>query len=253
MSGSSEPGGRLVPASLRALCLAAALAAASPHASSAAATSPAPMGVAAGVVERASGGVAASRDGAARPLAAGAAMLERDVIETGEGAAATVRFADGSRLTLGAGTRASLGRFAYDPATGRGALSVLVASGAFEFVSGRMNKDGYDIRAPFAALSLRGTRVGVDVANEAIFVVEGEAVARFLTGETVSLKPSECTFRAAGHRNRDSGIACGEPFEAFRRTLAAIRADADRLAPDIILQQLGIRLPSPDQRSASPN
>jgi hypothetical protein len=57
-----------------------------------------------------------------------------------------VAFADGSILTLGAGTRATVERFAYDPATGRGVLSIHAAAGAFEFSSGRMNKDGYDIR-----------------------------------------------------------------------------------------------------------
>jgi hypothetical protein len=257
MGVSMQPAaGSPVGTFLRTACLAAALGASPPAAAASPDITPAAAAAvaAAGVVETASGAVAASRDGAIRPLGAGAAVGEGDVIETGQGAAAAVvRFADGSRLALGAGTRASLGRFAYDPATGRGRLSVLVAAGAFEFASGRMDKDGYDIRTPFATLSLRGTRVGVDVANEAIFVVEGEAVARFLTGETVSLKPSECTFRAAGLRSRESGIACGESFEAFRRTLAALRAEADRLAPDIVRQRLGIRLPSPDQRRASPN
>jgi hypothetical protein len=251
MGATMEPAGRLVRAPLRLLCLAALLAALPPPAAADGVRGAAAL---AGTVETASGGLTVHRGpGPAPTLATGAAVREGDVLETAGGSAVTVLFLDGSRLSLGARTRASVDRFTYDPATGRGALSVLVAAGAFEFASGRMDKAGFDIRTPFAALALRGTRVGVDVANEAIFVVEGEAVARFLTGETVSLKPSECTFRAAGGRGRTSGIACGEPFAAFKRTLAAIRTEADRLAPDIVRQRLGIRLPSPDQRRASPN
>jgi hypothetical protein len=230
---------------LRVACLAVALAPAAALAGEAARS--------AGRAEVAVGRVtAAARGGAVRPLAAGGAVAEGDAIETGAGSAAVVAFADGSLLTLGAGTRAAVERFAYDPVARRGVLSVRVAAGAFEFASGRMNKDGYDLRAPFVALALRGTRVGTDVVNEAIFVIEGEANARFLTGETLQVRAGGCTLRAAPGRDLLSGLACADPFAAYRLSFRALLAAADALNPDL-LDRLGIRLPSPDQRNASPS
>jgi hypothetical protein len=123
-------------------------------------------------------------------------VLAARAVVTGAGETASVSFLDGAVLTLGPGSRATIGPHRYDPATGRGALSVDVAAGTFGFRSGAMAKADHDIRTPFATLVLHGTRFGVDLVNEGIIVLEGAAEARFLGGEVLRLAAGQCTARA---------------------------------------------------------
>lgn len=197
----------------------------------------------------------ASQDNVSRPLATMAVVHEREVITTGPGSGVEITFADGARLALGPGSQATVHRYTYDPETRRGRLSLDVSSGLFEFESGAMRKDGYQIGTPFAQLELRGTRFGVEVANEAIFVVEGEAVARFLTGEVLSLKPSECTFRSPDFRRGTDGRACDPVELQYTELVALLNAARQAVTPvDLQVRALFLRFPSPDQGVAiSPN
>jgi hypothetical protein len=196
--------------------------------------------------------VTGSVSGSTRAITTRNGIFEQDMIETSGRSAVRVAFADGSLLTLGPASRALIERFAFDPKAGHGTLSIWVATGVFEFASGKMNKDGYNIRTPFATVALHGTRFGADVVNEAIIVIEGETTARFLTGETLDLQPSECTFRTAEGRTSAAGPACDEPLDAYMTTVGMIRAAADDLIPEI-QRRLGFRLPSPDSRSVKPS
>ena len=86
-----------------------------------------------------------------------------DILETGDGGAITIVFADESTFSLGEGGRMVLDELVYDPVTAEGSSAFSVLTGVFVFVSGEIapnNPDGMIVSTPVAVVGIRGTHGG---------------------------------------------------------------------------------------------
>src|SRR4051794_4254681 len=119
-------------------------------------------------------------------------VFSQEVIETGPEAATRIVFRDGTRLSMGPSSRVTLDRYVYDPKTGTGRLAMNFLSGVFEFLSGAMNEAGYDLRTPFAQLSVRGTQVIIDTDARAIVVPGGSVLVTTVDGQQFLVSRDEC-------------------------------------------------------------
>jgi hypothetical protein len=101
-------------------------------------------------------------------------VFSQEVIETGPDAATRLVFLDGSELSIGPSSRVTLDEYIYDPGNkGAGRLSVNLLSGVFQFASGDIPANGYDLRTPFATIAVRGTLVEIDIEQGVVHVKEG--------------------------------------------------------------------------------
>jgi hypothetical protein len=102
-----------------------------------------------------------SRDGRLQPLAPGQELRNGDVVNTGEGARATLRLAEGSAVKLGQGARMTFYSRSANPVRYfRGALDI--ATGAFRYTTGLLRRAaGRDltVRVGTATIGIRGTDV----------------------------------------------------------------------------------------------
>lgn len=117
-------------------------------------------------------------------------LLKADLVRTGMGARATVRFIDGSRLTLGEVAEAMLDDYAMR-ARRSGTMFVDIIKGAFLFqsgVMGAMADNRVEIRTPVANLMLRDEAEiwgGPIDGGHGIIVLSGIVVARNDAGSVV--------------------------------------------------------------------
>lgn len=120
--------------------------------------------------------VRGTREQITRELAVQDNVYSEEVIETDVDAATRIVFADGTELSMGPASRMVLDRFVYDPGAGTGQLALQVVTGVFEFASGEIPEDSYQLRTPFGNLSIRGTRLSIVVnpgAHAVVKVTEG--------------------------------------------------------------------------------
>lgn len=116
---------------------------------------------------------------ATRDLFVRTPVVEDERIETPRDGAVHLVFADGTSFRLGSQSKAMLDRFVYDPTRGRGQMSLDLGTGAFRFISGRMDKRDYNLRTPTATIGLRGTDFVVDV------LADGTTTVTVLSGAVV--------------------------------------------------------------------
>lgn len=107
-----------------------------------------------------------------RELAIKDDVYTEEVVETTADAATRIVFLDGTELSMGPSSRMVLDRYVYDPNAGTGELVMRTVSGVFEFASGSIPAEGYDLRTPFGNLAVRGTRLRLVVSPGAQGVVE---------------------------------------------------------------------------------
>jgi hypothetical protein len=123
-----------------------------------------------GHVETADGPVFAVRaDGIRVPLQKGDAVLPGDQLETGQGGAVSVTFADQASFSLGEKGAMAIDEFVYDPAGGAGSSVVSVMEGVFVFVSGQIAKtmpDAMMVKTPVMSIGVRGTKVAGTAGQE---------------------------------------------------------------------------------------
>jgi FecR protein len=102
----------------------------------------------------------------------------QELLETLPESSALVRFIDGSKLTIGAGSHILVDQFVFDPASGAGNALISITSGALRFATGAMPKGKTVIDTPTATLTLRGTvvRVGVKPNGDTELVVDEGSV-----------------------------------------------------------------------------
>lgn len=125
----------------------------------------------------------------------GDAVADHEWLETLAQSGMLVRFADGSRLTLGADSKVLLDAFVYDPAHSdsdeAAKAAIALPAGLLRYVTGAMPKGRTVIETPTATLTLRGTdvRVGVNDRGETHLTVdEGKVTVRSkLTGEQIEV------------------------------------------------------------------
>jgi hypothetical protein len=156
-------------------------------------------------------------------------------VETVQGGALRLRFADGSELSLGSASVVVLDRFVYDPAAGSGGV-VELGAGAFRFISGTVGQDSnLSFQTPTATIGIRGTDFVVVVRRD------GATTVGAISG-LISVAP----------RDGGSGADIAPGFftyvdeltvdvEAFEAPVPADdpAALADWLSPDLFVAEVG--------------
>jgi len=122
------------------------------------------------------GVVTALRGGQPRTLRLAASLFQGDHIVTGPQSRVRIELADGSLLSLGAGTRVALTTVAFD-ADGRGLRGIfkLVLGILRSSLSGVVWRDGFSVETRAAVASVRSTDFVTEVLSEksSVFVVDG--------------------------------------------------------------------------------
>ena len=130
-----------------------------------------------------------------RRLARTNPVFAEELMETDADGFTRLRFADESRLNIGANSRMTLDRFVYDPDSGAGEMTVNAARGVFRFISGKLDRSGVALRSPVATIGVRGTDLVYEVAADhvtRVWVLDGEVlVTASATGEQAVLGPLE--------------------------------------------------------------
>ena len=93
-------------------------------------------------------------------------LYSGDMIETGAGRVALV-LVDGTRVSLGAGTQATVEHVLYDPAVKKGEIAFSVEAGAVSFVAGDVARDNLDaltFHTPSAVVGAQGATGALRVA-----------------------------------------------------------------------------------------
>jgi hypothetical protein len=152
------------------------------------------------VVER-SGAVNVLRQGVARALAPGDAVLVADLVVTGAGSRVTIEFADRALLTVGPRTQVDISQYVVRPDEGlfRGVLSLI--SGIVRVAFFADDRDSaLEVRTRTAVASVRSTEWIVDLtpAGTAVLAIDGQVAVRGLAGGEVVLGPGEGTDVAPG-------------------------------------------------------
>jgi hypothetical protein len=163
-------------------------------------------------------------------------VFSQEVIETGADSATRIVFLDGTELSMGPSSSVTLDRYVYDPAQGTGQLVMNVISGVFEFASGAIPSEGYDIRTPFATIAVRGTRIDIVALQEGVVGVKEGTVLVTRQGATSVLGPDECFVLPAGATQAEirSGDACLQPLAPIALMLAALAGPpAGPLVPQV--------------------
>lgn len=148
-------------------------------------------------------------------------IFSEEVIETSPEGATKVVFNDGSELVMGPNSRVTLDRYVFDPDAGDGSLTVSLVSGIFEFASGLIPSDGYDIRTPFANLAIRGTvlRVLITPTGLQVTAPQGIITARDASGRVIELdSASNCIIWGVDFANLGRLEECGSLISAFITT-----------------------------------
>ena len=124
----------------------------------------------AGRIKTVKGAVSVERSGQRMPATIGMPVQEKDVVTTGADGSVGITFTDSSMLSAGPNSVLALDRYAFDAATGKGALEANLAKGTLAAISGKMVKrspESMKIRTPAAIMGVRGTEFVVKVDDPA--------------------------------------------------------------------------------------
>lgn len=129
-------------------------------------TLPLALAADAGRVKTSKGTVTIDRAGQRLPATVGMPVQEKDVVSTGADGSVGISFTDNSMLSAGPNSVLILDKYAFDAASGKGALEANLARGTLAAVSGKMVKaspESMKIRTPAAIMGVRGTEFVVKV------------------------------------------------------------------------------------------
>lgn len=119
-----------------------------------------------GMVKRMTGAVTVLRGGQTLPATVGMRLEQADELRTGRGASVGVMFVDNSLVSLGANSRFTIERFAFNSTTHEGSFASRLGRGSLAMVSGKLAKQSADavtVRTPSTMLGVRGTKFVVEV------------------------------------------------------------------------------------------
>ncbi|MGD9600429.1 MAG: FecR domain-containing protein [Gammaproteobacteria bacterium] len=121
----------------------------------------------AGVIKTVQGDVSIERGAAVLTAELGLPVQVTDVIVTGPDGVVGITFEDNALLSLGPGSRLSIGQFRFDSTTHDGAFETTLTRGRLAVVSGKIAKhkqDAMKVRTPSSILGVRGTEFLVEVS-----------------------------------------------------------------------------------------
>ncbi len=140
---------------------------------------------------------------------AGDVVQHRELLETSKSGGMKVKFTDGSKLDLGADSKAFVVAYVYKPEQKVANAIVSLPEGKMHYVTGAMPKDRTTIYTPTATMQLNGADVTVAVnerGNTHLMVEEGVVTVRSRTngqelvynaGEIVDITPNGVTTSTA--------------------------------------------------------
>ncbi|MDQ7249034.1 FecR domain-containing protein [Dongia sedimenti] len=140
---------------------------------------------------------------------AGDVVQHRELLETSTSGAMKVKFTDGSKLALGAGSKAFVVAYVYKPEQSVANAIVSLPEGSMRYVTGAMPKDHTTIYTPTATMLLNGADISVGVndrGNTHLMVENGSVTVRSRTtgqqmvynaGESVDITPTGITTSTA--------------------------------------------------------
>lgn len=128
------------------------------------------------------------------PGAARTALFQNDsvfsgqLVETVEKGGLSILFNDGTEFRLGPAASMTLDKFVYNAKEKKGALAINMMSGMFRFTTGRINKEGVQLKTPVATIGIRGTDFGVAVEKST-----GNTIIQVFTGAVAVTTKSHTT------------------------------------------------------------
>jgi hypothetical protein len=140
---------------------------------------------------------------------AGDMVQHRELLETSGAGAMKVKFTDGSRLELGAGSQAFIVAYVYKPEQSVANAIISLPEGAMRYATGAMPKDHTTIYTPTATMVLNGSDISVGVNDRGsthLMVENGSVTVRSRTtgqqmvysaGESVDITPTGITTSTA--------------------------------------------------------
>ncbi|HSF95919.1 MAG TPA: FecR domain-containing protein [Thermohalobaculum sp.] len=138
----------------------------------------------------------ASGQGGSRTLAAGSEIFVGDTVATDATGEAQIRFGDGTRMVVGAGSSLVIDEALFRGAASENKFAVRALGGAFRFISGDSGDKDYKIRTPSATIGVRGTAFDIIVFTDAngkthtkVLALEDEVT---LCGEDEQGNQTEC-------------------------------------------------------------
>ncbi|MBT4934359.1 MAG: cadherin-like domain-containing protein [Rhodospirillaceae bacterium] len=142
-----------------------------------------------GYVDTLEGSVSVFRaDGMSVELEVGHPVFQGDEIMTASDSAVGLVLADQTAFSMAENGRITLDEMVYEPASQEGSIALSVGEGIFTFISGEIAKtdpEAMVIDTPVATIGIRGTQLGVDIADgETLNVVMMEEEGGFV-GEAV--------------------------------------------------------------------
>jgi hypothetical protein len=175
----------------------------------------------------------ASGPGGTRTLARAKPIFSGDRIVTGGSGEAQIRFADNTRLVVGANSSIVIDKFLFNPDRSVAGVAMTMTRGAFRFMSGKGPKKAYQLTTPYATLGIRGTRFDVAVDKQL-----GTAVAVFDGAVRLCNRRSgTCTTV-----NRGCGVAIASPGGSLSAPASrAAKASLIRSAFPLIARQKSLR------------
>ena len=151
-----------------------------------------------------------------------------ELVETGDESALVIKFADGSKLTLGENAKVVIDKFVYNP-SGGGEQAITLTKGAFRFVSGAIPKENVKLKTPAVTIGIRGTELIFDVADDGeteMSTIAGAADATDGAGETLTVGVDESVLvggdrkfrgRVRKFRHKSRSLAIAEGLEGARK------------------------------------
>jgi hypothetical protein len=133
---------------------------------------------------------------------AGDMVQHRELLETSKSGGMQVKFTDGSKLDLGAASKAFIVAYVYKPEQSVTNAIVSLPEGSMHYVTGAMPKGHTTIYTPTATMVLNGTDVSIrvnDRGNTHLMVQDGSVTVRSRTtgqelvynaGESVEITPA---------------------------------------------------------------
>ena len=122
-----------------------------------------------GYVDTLEGSVSVFRaDGMSVELEVGHPVFQGDEIMTASDSAVGLVLADQTAFSMAENGRITLDEMVYEPASQEGSIALSVGEGIFTFISGEIAKtdpEAMVIDTPVATIGIRGTQLGVDIAD----------------------------------------------------------------------------------------
>lgn len=133
--------------------------------------------------------------GQTRQLASGSEVFSNELIRTGAASIGDFVFLDNTKLSVGPTSEVRLDKFVYNPSGSNSSVVLRATRGAFQFVTGALDKRAYNIVTPYGTIGVRGTGLrfkvvqcrGLPECGLSLQVFEGEAFVRLPNGQVVDV------------------------------------------------------------------